>query len=306
MGMLSALIDDAIDNAPFQGSLRPSSPSRRDVNCPICGTRIDKDDLDSHIFNVHRHGLLLHTADGDSKFRNAIRERQDLTHEQSIDCLEYCLQTLTLYAKGTIDWEEEKRITLRDQSNSSKLKAAFIQLLYLIYSEDIHGELPFRRYEDLKSIYPRLRPLVGAVGVAARTVIEIYFDWYECISTLQGPFFEVATLFQASRSSDMLSTDQKPSVNSRAISICVPNQMIQFIDLASRAVNTSKLDFPEIQNLAIDTSNFYQNCPYIYKQKAFFLASYLNVKFSRIIDLDPYSYAQASLVEVYGLEGAKA
>jgi len=306
MGMLSALIDDAIDSAPFEGSLRPSPPTLRYQSCPICGAKIAADDLDSHVFNVHRHGLLLHTAEGDSRFRDAIRERQALTSEQSIDCLEFCMQALALYAKGTIDWEEEKRLSMRDETNGSKLKAAFIQLLYLIYSEDVYGELAFRRYEDLKNIYPRLHLLPGAIGVASRAVIEVYFDWYECISTSQGPFFDVATLFQPSRKLTSLPNNEKPPVTTRSISICVPNQMIRFIELASRAVNISKPDSHSIPDLINDTADFYRDCPSIYKPKAFFLASYINAKLSVSIALDPSPYSQASLVDVYGLGGAQA
>lgn len=306
MGMLSAFIDDAIDNIPFEGSFRPSPPTWRHQKCPICGAKIAADDLDSHVFNVHRHGLLLHTAEGDSKFRDAIREKQVLTPEQSIDCLEYCLQALALYGKGTIDWEEEKHLSLRDETNSAKLKAAFIQFLYLIYSEDMYGELAFRRYEDLKSIYPRLHYLPGAIGVASRAVIEVYFDWYECISTSRGPFFDVATLFQPSRKAAALPINQKPSVTTRLISICVPNQMIRFIELAARAVNVSRPDLHSILDLINDTSDFYRDCPSIYKPKAFFLASYINSKFSGSIVLDSCPYSQASLVDVYGLDGAQA
>jgi hypothetical protein len=305
MGMLSALIDIAIDNAPYHGSLRPSSPSRRDRSCPICGTKIDKDDLDSHIFNVHRHGLLLHAADGDSKFRDAVRQRQNLSAQQSIECLEFCLEALALYAKGDIDWEEEKRLSLSGDSSGSRLKSAFIQLLFLIYSEDEYDELPFRRYQDLKSIYPRLHSLPGTLGVAARAVIEVYFDWYECIPSSQGPFFQVASLFQPSRIADLLSLNDSPPVTTRTISICVPNQMIQFIGLASRAVTATVEDIPEVRLLVVDTADFYRSCPSIYKQKAYFLASFVNAKFSGSTVLEPSDISHARLIEVYGSDGAR-
>ncbi|CAK6691901.1 hypothetical protein VB734_00215 [Synechococcus sp. BA-124 BA4] len=270
MGILSAFIDDAIDTVPFEGSIRPLPVSRRIDICPICRAKIDRDDMDSHVFNVHRHGLLLHTADGDSRFRDAVRQRQDLSTQQSIECLEFCLQALALYAKGDIDWEEEKRLALSGDSSGSRLKSAFIQLLFLIYSEDEYDELPFRRYQDLKSIYPRLHSLPGALGVAARAVIEVYFDWYECIPSSRGPFFKVASLFQPSRIADLLSLNDSPPVTTRTISICVPNQMIQFIGLASRAVTATVEDLPEARLLAVETADFYRSCPSIYKQKSVF------------------------------------
>lgn len=306
MGMLSALIDDAIDSAPFEGSMRPSPPTLRHQSCPICRAKIAADDLDSHVFNVHRHGLLLHTAEGDSRFRDAIRERQVLTSEQSIDCLEFCMQALALYAKGTIDWEEEKRLSVRDETNGSKLKAAFIQLLYLIYSEDQYHELSIGRYEDLKSIYPRLYSLPGAIGVASRAVIEIYFDWYECISTSQGPFFEVASLFRANRMAYLTKRNGEPSVSTRTIEVCVPNQMIRFIELASRAVSDRPMDTHKTDRLITEVAEFYRSCPSIYKPKAHFLASYVNARFSSSIILYPGTGSQASLVDVYGLDGATA
>lgn len=306
MGMLSALIDDAIDNAPFEGSLRPSSPTRLSGICPICSAKVGIEDLDSHVFNVHRHGLLLHTADGDSRFRDAIRQRKALTVEQSIECLEFCLQALALYAKGVINWDEEKKLALKGESNSSRLKAAFIQLLYLIYSEDQYHELSIGRYEDLKSIYPRLYSLPGAIGVASRAVIEIYFDWYECISTSQGPFFEVASLFRANRMGSPSRRNEEPQVSSRTIAVCVPNQMIRFIGLASRAVSDTLLHKPETDHLITEVTEFYHSCPSIYKPKAHFLASYVNAKLSGSIILDSWAGSHASLVDVYGLDGAIA
>lgn len=306
MGMLSALIDDAIDNAPFEGSLRPSSPTRLSGICPICSAKIGIEDLDSHVFNVHRHGLLLHTADGDSRFRDAIRQRKALTVGQSIECLEFCLQALALYAKGAINWDEEKKLALKGESNSSRLKAAFIQLLYLIYSEDQYHELSIGRYEDLKSIYPRLYSLPGAIGVASRAVIEIYFDWYECISTSQGPFFEVASLFRANRVAYLTRRNGEPSVSTRTLEVCVPNQMIRFIDLASRAVSDRPMDTQKTDRLITEVAEFYRSCPSVYKPKAHFLASYVNARFSSSIILDPGTGSQASLVDVYGLDGATA
>jgi hypothetical protein len=305
MGMLSALIDDAIDTVPFEGSIRPSPVSRRLDICPICRAKIDRDDMDSHVFNVHRHGLLLHTADGDARFRDAVRQRQDLSTQQSIECLEFCLQALALYAKGDIDWEEEKRLSLSGDSSGSRLKSAFIQLLFLIYSEDEYDELPFRRYQDLKSIYPRLHSLPGALGVAARAVIEVYFDWYECIPSSRGPFFKVASLFQPSRITDLLSLNDSPPVTTRTISICVPNQMIQFIGLASRAVTATVEDLPEARLLLMETADFYRSCPSIYKQKAYFLASFVNAKFSGSAVLEPSDVSHARLTEVYGSDGAR-
>lgn len=305
MGMLSALIDDAIDTVPFEGSTRPLPQSRRFDVCRICGVKIDRDDMDSHVFNVHRHGLLLHTADGDSNFKEAVSERKTLTTQQSMECLEFCLQSLALYARGGINWEEEKRLSLMGDSSGSSVKSAFVQLLYLIYSEDEYHELSFRRYQDLKGIYPRLHSLAGALGVAARAVIEIYFDWYECISSSRGPFFAVASLFQPSRMADLGSTTVNPPVTSRTISICVPNQMIRFIDLASRAVNAKVQDCHETDLLTVDILDFYRSCSSIYKQKAYFLASFLNAKFSGSIDLEPSDVSHARLTEVYGLDGAR-
>jgi hypothetical protein len=306
MGMLSALIDDAIDTVPFEGSIRPSPVSRRLDICPICRAKLDRDDMDSHVFNFHRHGLLLHNADGDSNFRDAVRQRQSLSPQQSTECLEYCLQALALYAKGDIDWEEEKRLSLSGESIGSRLKSAFIQLLFLIYSEDVYNELPLRRYQDLKNIYPRLHSLPGALGAAARAVIEVYFDWYECIPSSRGPFFKVASLFQASRIANLLSLNDNSPITTRTISICVPNQMIQFIGLASRAVSTTAEGLPEAHLLAVDTSDFYRSCPSIYKPKAYFLASFVNAKFSLPTVLEPDNISHARLVDVYGLEGAKA
>jgi hypothetical protein len=306
MGILSAIIDDAIDNAPFNGAIRYSPPNRHTQNCPICGSKVDKKDIDSHIFNTHRHGLLLRSADGDSKFRDAVRDQRVLTTQQSTDCLEFCHQSLALYARGDIDWGEEKRLSLTGESNSSIVKMAFVQLLYLIYSEDKYHELSFRRYQDLKSIYPRLRLLPGSLGVAARTVIEIYFDWYECISSSRGPFFSVASLFQPSRVANPRSPNESTEVIYRTISICAPNQMIRFINLASKAVHTRPEDYPEKRLLIAEATNFYQSCPSIYKPKAYFLASFVNFKFSTSIALDISDTTQARLVDAYGIDDARA
>lgn len=306
MGMLSALIDNAIDTVPFEGSTHPSQFSRRINICPICRAKVNRDDMDSHVFNVHRHGLLLHTAEGDSKFRDAVRERQDLSHEHSIECLEFCLQALALYAKDDIDWEEEKRLSLAGDSSISRLKSAFIELLYLVDSEDQYNELPLRRYQDLKSIYPRLHSLAGALGVAARAVIEVYFDWYECIASSRGPFFNVAALFQPSRIGDSLALNNSPLVTTQTISICVPNQMIKFIHLASRAVRATGADDPDTHLLASETAAFYQSCPSIYKQKAYFLSSFVNAKFSNSSVLEADDISHARLVDVYGLGGTRS
>lgn len=302
MGMLSALIDDAIDSAQFEGSIRPSPASPTLEICPICRAKITIGDLDSHVFNIHRHGLLLHSADGDSRFRKAIRERQNLSSSELLECLEFCMQALTLYAKGDISWDTEKRLALAGKNPCSNLKAAFIQLLYLIHSEDRYHSLSFRRYEELKHIYPRLHSLTGTLGAAARAVIEIYFDWYECIASSRGLLFDVARLFHHSSHTDLRSPAHPELFISRSISICAPNQMIKFINLASKVVNTEPAKSSDTHSLISETIDFYHSCPSIYKPKGFFLAASAIARSASAVDLELEHPSHAILVDVYGIE----
>ncbi len=303
MGMLSALIDVAIDNTPFPGHEPLSEDASTRAQCPICKKAFELSDLDSHVFTVHRHGLLLHSAEGDGGFRKALQQRHSLSPAEADECHDFCMFALGLYSSNNINWNMAKQLAGHGGGDAAIcLKQAFIELLYLVYSEDVFSILPIARYEALKRIYPHLRGLKRGIGVAARSVVEIYFDWYQCIRSSKGPFHDAARLFGVA-STGSSSADEADGIISRlSIDICMPNQMIEFIRLASEAV-TIERGYSHAVDLLDQAIAFHQSCNLIYKPKAYYLAVYLSHKAGHSRDLKPEHPSHARLVELYGLGG---